>query len=165
MNSLDTAKHPCDLDKDVKKLFKIITNINNCIDHLDSMIDKIEQSCCRLENIYEENDPSNWSEIIDKMKDLVLVKVEELYTIDCSMQVRMPVRRNFYIPDLLEIKILAETAKSLIGVTQLQFMNVLDLLGEEEDEIFESYNDIIKDSKQLFSKIDLWDKLQKLNPL
>merc|ERR1712142_146600 len=160
LNILDTVNQPCDLEKDGSKLFKIIKNINRCIDHLDSMIDKIQQSFCRLESISDENDSSNWSEDIDKMKDLILVKVEEMYTIDCSMQVRMPVRRNFFIPDLLEIMILANTAKSLIGETQLQFMDVLDLLGEEEDEIFESYNNIIKDSKLLISRIDLWVKLQ-----
>jgi len=165
LNSLGTVNHPCDLEKDVRKLFKIITNITTGIDHLDAMVDQIEQSCCRLESIYEENDNRNWSEEIDKMKDIVLVKVEELYTIDCSMQVRMPVIRNFYIPDVLEIMILANTAKSLIGETRLQFMDVLDLLGEEEDEILETYNDAIKDIKTLISRIDLWEKLQKLNLL
>ena len=162
LNSLDTVNQPCDLEKDVGKLFKIITNIKNCIYHLDSMMVKIEQSFWRLNNIYDQNDPSNWIEIIDKMMDLVLlVKVEELYTIDCSMQVLMPVRRHSYILDLQEVKILAQTAQNLILETQSQFMNVVNLLGEEEVEIFESYIDIKKDNKQLISKIDLWDKLQK----
>jgi len=157
LKRMPVIEHQSDHSTD---LVTSVDNLHESFDQLDSLVDQIEQSACRLQSFEEENDMSSWTLKIDSMRDAVLSKFEENNTIDCGLQVRMPLRRVFYVPDVLEIRILAGTAKSLIAETRCQFQEVLDLVKDEEYEFRETFCNVFKEYKELFLRYSMFKRIR-----